>query len=70
MGIHVDDFIIGGDKSKFFLDARQKLQEAYRWGSWKTGQSEFSGLRIRQWSDYSIEVDLEDYTSKFITEAR
>ena len=41
----------------------------YRWGSWKVSDSEFAGIRVRQYRDFSITVDLEDYTNKFITEA-
>ena len=41
----------------------------YRWGYWKVSQSEFAGIRVRQHRDFSITVDLEDYTNKFITEA-
>lgn len=32
-GIHVDDFLIGGDRtSEKFLKAEKNLQQAYRWG--------------------------------------
>ena len=41
----------------------------YRWGSWKISESEFAGIRVRHNRDFSITVDLEDYTNKFITEA-
>ena len=41
----------------------------YRWGSWEMSESEFAGIRVRQYRDFSITVDLEDYTNKFITEA-
>ena len=60
-GKHVDDFLIGladGD-----------MGEKWMWGSWKTSESEFAGTRVRQQRDFSITVDLEDHTNKFITEA-
>ena len=41
----------------------------YRWGSWKISESESAGIRVRQHRDFSITVDLEDYTNKFITGA-
>ena len=41
----------------------------YRWGSWKFSESEFAGILVRQHRDFSIAVDLEDFTNKFITEA-
>ena len=46
-----------------------ELKSLYRWGSWKVSESEFPGIRVRQYRDFSITVDLEDYTNKFITEA-
>ena len=46
-----------------------EVQSLYRWRSWKISESEFAGIRVRQHRDFSITVDLEDYTNKFITEA-
>ena len=46
-----------------------EIKSLYRWGSWKVSESEFAGIRVRQHRDFSITVDLEDYTNKFITEA-
>ena len=69
IGIHVDDFLIGladgtlGEKWMF------EIKSLYRWGSWMISESEFVGIRVRQHRDFSIIVDLEDYTNKFITEA-
>ena len=34
-----------------------------------TRESEFAGIRVRQQRDFSMEVDLEDNTNNFITEA-
>ena len=41
----------------------------YRWGFWKVIESEFAGIQVRQFRDFSITVDFEDYTNKIITEA-
>ena len=46
-----------------------EIKSLYRWGSWKTSDSEFAGIRVRQQRNFSITVDLEDNTNKFITEA-
>ena len=35
----------------------------------KVSESEFGGIRVRQYRDFSITVDLEDYTNKSVTEA-
>ena len=69
IGIHVDDLLIGladGGKGEKWMSERKSL---YRWGSWKTSESEFAGIRVRQQRDFSRTVDLEDCTNKFITEA-
>ncbi|CAK0897474.1 unnamed protein product [Prorocentrum cordatum] len=70
IGVRVDDFIIGGDETtKLYGDAEKAIKDIYRWGAWTSGQAEFSGLRVRQFKDFSITLDLYDYTNKFITEA-
>ena len=46
-----------------------EIKSLYRWGSWKTSESEFAGIRRRQQREFSITVDLEDCTKKIITEA-
>ena len=45
------------------------IKSLYRWGSWKVSESEFAVIRVRQHRDFSITIDHEDYTIKFITEA-
>ncbi|CAK0886214.1 unnamed protein product [Prorocentrum cordatum] len=70
IGVHVDDFIIGGDEtSKLYRDAERAIRALYRWGASTSCQAEFSRLRVRQFKDFSITLDLYDYTNKFITEA-
>ena len=46
-----------------------EIESLYRWRSCKTSETEFAGIRVRQKRDFSITVDLEDYTNKFITKA-
>ncbi|CAK0795828.1 unnamed protein product [Prorocentrum cordatum] len=59
IGVHVDDFIIGGDEtSKLYGDAEKAIRDLYRWGAWTSGRAEFSGLRARQFKDFSITLDL------------
>ena len=61
IGIHAD-----GEISEKWMS---EIKSLYRWGFWKISESEFAGIRVRQQRDFSITVDLEDYTNKFITEA-
>ena len=68
-GIHVDDFLVGGDESnEKYMAAEKALQEAYKWGKWESGDFEFAGTRLRQHPSYDIEIDQENYTKKFIKE--
>ena len=41
-----------------------EIKSLYRWGSWKVSESEFAGIWVRQFREFSITVDLEDYTNK------
>ena len=67
IGIHVDDFLIAdGMLGEKWMS---EIKSLYSWGSWKILESEFAGIWVRQHRDFSITVDLEDYTNKFITEA-
>ena len=67
--IHVDDFLIGLADGILGEKWMSEMKSLYRWGSWKVSESEFAGIRVRQHRDFSITIDLEDYTNKFITEA-
>ena len=69
IGIHVDDFLIGLAHGILGVKWMSEIKSLYRWGSWKISESEFAGIRVRQHRDFSITVDLEDNTNKFITEA-
>ena len=68
IGIHVDDFLIGLAKT-LGEKLMSEIKSLYRWGSWKTSESEFAGILVRQRRDFCNTVDLEDCTNKFITEA-
>ena len=69
IGILVDDFLIGLADWALGEKWMSEIKSLYRWGSWKVSESEFAGIRVRQHRDFSITVDLEDNTNKFITEA-
>ena len=69
IGIHVDDFLIGLADGTLGEKWMSEIESLYRWGSWKISESEFPGIRVRQHRDFSMTVDLEDNTNKFITEA-
>ena len=68
-GIHVDDFLIGGrEENEVFVDAKKKLEEAYRWGKWESDTFTFAGCRISQKKDASVCIDQTEYTEKWIEE--
>ena len=69
IGIHVDDFLIGLADGILGEKWMSEIKSLYRWGSWKVSESEFAGILVRQYRGFSITVDLEDYTNKFVTEA-
>ena len=69
IGIHVDDFLIGLADRILGEKWMSEIKSLYHWGSWKASVSEFAGIRVRQYRDFSITVGLEDYTNKLITEA-
>ena len=62
--IHVDDFLIGLAHGILGEKWISEIKFLYRWGSWKVSESEFARILVRQFRDFSITVDLEDYTNK------
>ena len=62
LGIHVDDGICGGDQ--VFQEALQKLRKRFSFGSYEQGTFVFTGIRLHQWEDGSIEMDQTEYVSK------
>ena len=69
IGIHVDGFLIGLADGTLGEKWMSEIKSLYRWGPWKVSESEFAGIRVRQHRDFSITVDLEDYTNSSSTEA-
>ena len=70
-GIHVDDFLLGGDvSSSLFQKAEKALKETFRFGKWEEGSDgfEFAGCFIKQLSDRSITLNQESYTLKWMEE--
>ena len=68
-GIHVDDFLIGGDRTnQRFLKAEADLQQAYRWGKWQHRDFTFAGCDLKQHDDYSITMNQESYVEKWLEE--
>eukprot|EP00438_Fugacium_kawagutii_P018226 Skav218341 [mRNA] locus=scaffold755:624672:632918:- [translate_table: standard] len=67
-GLHVDDFLISGNDSEVYTSSLDSLQKAFRWGKWETEEITFTGCRIRQRDDFSIYIDQEEYTHRWIEE--
>ena len=68
-GLHVDDFIIAGDrKSPTFVQADNLLKDAYRWGKWQDREFTFAGCDIVQREDGSITINQETYVNKWLDE--
>ena len=59
LGIHVDDGICGGDSH--FKEVLEKLRSRYNFGSFEEGSFVFTGIRVHQWDDMSIELDQVEY---------
>ena len=62
LGVHVDDGIGGGDS--YFREVLEKLRAKYSFGSFEEGSFVFTGIRVHQWDDMSIELDQVDYIEK------
>ena len=68
-GVHVDDFLIGGDESnKEYLTAKERLESSFKWGKWEEGQFTFAGCEISQAEDFTIKVHQNTYTEKYVEE--
>eukprot|EP00435_Cladocopium_sp_Y103_P019899 s669_g4.t2 len=68
-GLHVDDFLIGGqDGHEKFEAARKALEGAFRWGKWEEESFTFAGCKITQANDFTIKIDQNEYTEKWIDE--
>ena len=62
LGIHVDDGICGGDH--VFSKALEQLRARSSFGTFETGDFVFTGIRLKQWDDMSIELDQKDYVER------
>ena len=51
IGIHVDDFLTGLADGILGEKWMSKIKSLYRGGSWKVSESEFAGIRVRQYRD-------------------
>ena len=68
-GCHVDDFILGGDRtSQIFLQAKDNLRKAFEWGRWDEKSFEFAGMNVLQRDDGTIFLDQQTYTDKWMEE--
>ena len=59
LGIRVDDGIGGGDQ--YFREVLQRLKKRFSFGSCEEGTFTFTGIRLHQWDDMSIEMDQKSY---------
>ena len=68
-GLHVDDFLVGGDpQSSTYAESEAALLKEFRWGKWQEDAFEFAGVYIKQNLDFSIILDQETYTNKWLDE--
>jgi hypothetical protein len=70
-GIHVDDFLIGGNEDHpKYQQAFKQLVDTYKWGKWQEGEIDFAGCHIVQLTDGSIRVDQSTYVEKWLDEVQ
>ena len=69
IGIHVDDFLIGLADGILGEKWISEIKSLYRRDLGRFLNLKLLESGVRQYRDFSITVDLEDYTNKFITEA-
>ena len=62
VGIHVDDGIGGGDEK--FQAALERIRKRFKFGSFEKRDFTFTGIRFRQWDDFSVEYDQVEYIEK------
>ena len=61
--VYVDDFLIAGrDNDPRWQQAKKKLISLYSWGKWEKRTFHLCGVRYRQYKDFSISMDQEEYT--------
>ena len=59
LGVHVDDGIAGGDEE--FMAMLKRLEKRFKFGAFDRGEFVYTGIRFRQWDDFSIEYDQIEY---------
>ncbi|CAE8622005.1 unnamed protein product [Polarella glacialis] len=70
MGLHVDDFAMGGDPdSQYYADAKTRLRGKYNFGKWSIGEFTFAGIRVKQQMDFSIIIDQTEYINGSVEES-
>ena len=62
LGIHVDDGIGGGDS--VFRAKLEEVRGKFDFGSFETGEFTYTGIRFKQWDDFSIEYGQQEYIEK------
>ena len=62
LGIHVDDGIGGG--SDKFMKMLAGVEARFKFGAFDKGEFTYTGIRFRQWDDFSIEYDQIEYIEK------
>ena len=68
-GLHVDDILVGGKEgNEVFEKAMDALKQSYRWGKWEDSSFDYAGCHIQQAKDFSIRIDQNDYTDRWIEE--
>ena len=62
IGIHVDDGLCGGNE--FFYKQLAKLEKIFPFGAQKSREFTFTGINLKQRSDFSIVLSQSDYVKK------
>ena len=64
-GVYVDDFIVAGrTNDPRWRKAKEKLKGLYKWGKWERDSFTLCGVRYLQKSDYSVQMDQQDFVRK------
>ena len=67
MALHVDDVLLAMDHGQFPAECQKledDLKSSVEWGSWQAcldGRVKFCGKSYKQFSDFTVEVDVDDY---------
>ncbi len=62
-GVYVDDFVLAGKTNDpRWRVAKENLKNLYKWGKWQTTSFTLCGVRYLQKSDYSVQMDQQEFT--------